>query len=183
MTKTRTHSLLRSSLFDLLEDMEKREAVLRELASLVKNGERALDIATGSGYLARYLIRQNAEVFCVDLDPRALEVAKRSLGKGVYYVVADAATLPFKSNAFDIALSWSALVHIQNWIAVLEEMFRTASRAGTAEPEGEFAVRAFRDFSLKHKAPTIKEIEVEFEKHTPTKTVSKGFFSIISSKG
>jgi ubiquinone/menaquinone biosynthesis C-methylase UbiE len=39
--------------FELLGDLETRETALKKLACKINDGERILDLATGSGYLVR----------------------------------------------------------------------------------------------------------------------------------
>ena len=170
------------SFFELLGNLQAREEALKKLASKINDQERILDLATGSGYLARNLIDKDVFVVCLDLDFGPLINAKKELSN-ILFVVADARHLPFKRPSFDSVVTWSALVHIDAWREVIEESFQVSKRMLTAEPNGAFSVRSFRDFRCTHKHPEIKEIQKEFEKYSEANIDSLEFISIISSKG
>lgn len=168
-----------SNFFELLGAIQEREGLLRELASLVTRGDKVLDIATGSGYLAGHLKDRGAEVFCLDIDAEAVAKAHAHGLKGV---VADAANLPFKDACFSKVLSWSAMVHIPQWRGVLKEAFRVSCAGGKVavlEPRGAFAVRAFRDFACDHEASQPGEILEEFMEYSKSGCVEMGFASMI----
>src|SRR4030095_9492861 len=60
---------------------------------------RALDVATGSGDLARTIAYAGAEVTAADFSPEMLEVARRLGSRRLVH--ADALALPFKDGEFD----------------------------------------------------------------------------------
>lgn len=153
---------------------------MKKLANNIKVGERILDIATGSGYLVRNLLDKNVFIVCLDIDSKPLIKTKSEL-PDLNYVRADAGSLPFKNSAFDCVVTWSALVHVEDWRTVIDESFRVSERVLTAEPHGAFSVRAFRDFRCKHNTPNIEEIKSEFEKHGNTSIEHMDYVSIISS--
>jgi ubiquinone/menaquinone biosynthesis C-methylase UbiE len=167
--------------FNLLGELETREAALKKLASKINEGESILDLATGSGYLVRNLLDKNAFIVCLDFDAKPLKKTKNELSN-VKYVRADALHLPFKKSSFDRVISWSALVHIENWRGVIGEAFRVSDKMLTAEPQGDFQVRAFRDFECKHTYPNKKELQAEFEKHGRANIEQINFISIINCK-
>lgn len=167
--------------FELLGNLQAREDTLKKLAGKINDKERILDLATGSGYLARNLIDKNVFVVCLDLDFGSLINAKKELSN-ISFVVADARHLPFKSSSFDSVVTWSALVHIKEWKNVIDESFRVSSKMLTAEPHGAYCVRAFRDFRCTHNPPEIKEIKKEFEKHGEASVELGEFISIIRTE-
>ncbi len=171
-----------SSFFNLLGNLESRENALKKLACSI-NGERILDIATGSGYLVKALLDRNpnASVVCLDIDSKQLRKT-RSETPDIKCVCADAKHLPFKPSSFDCAVTWSALVHIKEWRRVIDESFRVSKRMLTAEPHGAFSVRAFRDFKCRHNPPSIKELQAEFEKHGKSGVEHMEFISLVRSK-
>ena len=67
-------------------------------------GERALDVATGTGNAAAVLAAAGAQVTGLDTSPRLLEVARERV-PGAEFVEGDAARLPFADGAFDAAVS------------------------------------------------------------------------------
>ena len=165
--------------FELLGNLETRETALKKLTGKINEGERLLDLATGSGYLARNLMDKDAFVVCLDRDFGHLIKTKKEL-PDLHFVVADARHLPFKSSSFDRVVTWSALIHIENWKQVIRESFRVSSTMLTAEPHGAYCVRAFRDFRCMHTHPEIKEIRKEFEKYGRTNVESGEFITIIT---
>jgi demethylmenaquinone methyltransferase / 2-methoxy-6-polyprenyl-1,4-benzoquinol methylase len=71
----------------------------------VKSGDRALDVATGTGDLAIALERRVApagEVVGCDFSERMLELARRK-GTSARFEVADALALPYPDDSFDAA--------------------------------------------------------------------------------
>ncbi len=163
-------------------DLESRENALKKLAYSI-TGERILDIATGSGYLAAALLGSspNASVVCLDIDSKQLRKTRSEL-LDIKCVCADANHLPFKPSSFDCTVTWSALVHIKEWRRVIDESFRVSKRMLTAEPHGAFSVRAFRDFKCRHEPPSIKELQAAFEKHGKTGVKHMESISLVCSK-
>jgi hypothetical protein len=165
--------------FTLLGGLETREVALKKLAGKIKNKECILDLATGSGYLVRNLLDKEGPTVCLDLDVGSLLKTKKEL-PGMAYVRGDALHLPFKELSFDCVISWSALVHIGDWKGVIKEAFKASHKLITAEPHGDFQVRAFRDFRCKHKCPGKKELLEEFEKYGKADIENLDFISIIT---
>lgn len=100
------------------------------LLEIRKPPSRILDVAAGTGYIARSLKRlfPSAEVSGVDISPEMIAVAKHDAiadGVDVEFRVADAANLPFPDNYFD-------LVATQNSIPYVEEIMRVLTAGGRA---------------------------------------------------
>lgn len=165
--------------FDLLGNLEIREKALKKLACKVKEGIRVLDLATGSGYLARNLSEKSLFLVCLDVDLIMLCKTRENLPDHLY-VRADAGRLPFKGSSFDCVVTWSALAHVKDWKRVVDESCRVSKSLFTAEPHGAFSVRAFRDLNCKHRCPKITEILSEFERHGRANIDHMDFISIIS---
>ncbi|MBU2560396.1 class I SAM-dependent methyltransferase [archaeon] len=167
--------------FELLGNLQAREDALKKIAGKINDKERVLDLATGSGYLVRNLIDKDAFVVCLDMDVGPLIKTKKEL-PDLHFVVADARNLPFKNTSFDYVVTWSALVHIEDWKDVVRESFRVSNKMLTAEPHGAYCVRAFRDFRCMHNHPEVKEIKKEFETYGRTSVESGEFITIISTE-
>lgn len=91
---------------------------------------RILDLATGSGDLARAIHRRlpNAKIAAADFSPEMLAIAR---SKGVREtIVADALNLPFADNSFDCVTIAFGLRNIANWGAALREMARVLASDG-----------------------------------------------------
>src|SRR5262249_11309176 len=93
-------------------------------------GDRVLDVATGTGMVARELVRQKGcTVVGVDQSPEMLAEAQRA--KGVELVEASAEELPFEDGEFD-ALTFTYLMrYVADPAATLAELARVVRPGGT----------------------------------------------------
>ena len=85
---------------------------------------RVLDLGAGTGDLAFEVLRQRsaARVIALDFTPEMMSLGRRRAGgKGVQWVVADAARLPFSSRSFDGAVSGFLLRNLPDIDRVLSE--------------------------------------------------------------
>lgn len=82
---------------------ERHTAILRQALFSV-HGMQVLDVATGTGAIADYLLADNA-LTCTDTSPYLLRIAKRKFAQyGINEapcIVADAESLPFADSQFD----------------------------------------------------------------------------------
>lgn len=109
----------------------------------VEPGEAVLDVATGTGVVARAAASRcgsDGSVAGVDLNPEMLAVARAtgSPGPEIEWTRADAATLPFEDGRFDVALCQEAIQFFPDRVAVLREMRRVT------RPGGRIAFSALR---------------------------------------
>lgn len=92
----------------------KAEAVLRLIKG--KKKQKILEYGCGTGILARYLLQLEPDLAIegVDISPKAIAVAKKTLKKykNAHFQAADALHMPFKDNAFDFVVGNSILHHI-----------------------------------------------------------------------
>jgi demethylmenaquinone methyltransferase / 2-methoxy-6-polyprenyl-1,4-benzoquinol methylase len=106
----------------------------RFLVSRVVAGPEAtvLDVATGTGAVARELIRQkHCRVVGVDVTPEMLAEARRRLGQEVRLVEASAERLPFPDASFDALTFTYLLRYVSDPAATLRELARVVRRGGT----------------------------------------------------
>ena len=82
----------------------------------IKPGEKILDIATGTGLVAieaATIVGKTGKVIGVDISTGLLEVAKKKIAlanlTNIELILADAETLKFPKNSFDLVLCCSAL--------------------------------------------------------------------------
>ena len=87
-------------------------------------GQRVLDIATGTGDLAAELHRQGASVTAADFAANMLRVAQRKLPAAVPLVLADAQDLPFAAASFDRVTNAFLLRNLSDLDRALQEMRR-----------------------------------------------------------
>ena len=116
----------------------------RFLVSRVEAGpaDEVLDVATGTGAVARELLRQKGcGVVGVDQSPEMLAVAREHLPATVKLVEASAEHLPFEHGSFDALTVTYLLRYVDDPGATLAELARVV-RAGGTVASLEFAVPA-----------------------------------------
>jgi len=105
-------------------------------------GDEVLDVATGTGAVARELLRQKGcAVIGVDQSPEMLAVARERLPATVKLVEASAEHLPFEDASFDALTVTYLLRYVDDPGATLAELARVV-RAGGTVASLEFAVPA-----------------------------------------
>jgi ubiquinone/menaquinone biosynthesis C-methylase UbiE len=101
-------------------------------------GERVLDVACGTGVIARRAAEQvgpTGSVTGVDLSPDMIDVAKgveAPDGAHVEWHVGDAAALPLPDATYDVVLCQMGLMFVEDRPAALTEMRRVLGSGGRA---------------------------------------------------
>jgi SAM-dependent methyltransferase len=111
--------------------LEPVAARIAELAD-VGLGVRVLDLATGTGLVARTAAASGAEVVGIDISPGMIDVARTYEVRAIEFLVADAAALPFDDGSFDAVTCAFGLSHMPDVAAVLAEVRRVLA------PDGRF---------------------------------------------
>lgn len=93
-------------------------------------GSNVLDIATGTGAIARLAEARGARVTAVDISPKMIDLAK-SMGGTISYSVADATRLEFSGGEFDCITCGFAFSHIPQIEKAFAELKRVAKPQGT----------------------------------------------------
>lgn len=96
-------------------------------------GDRVLDVACGTGIVARTAadrVAPGGSVTGLDLNEAMLTVARR-VRPDIDYRQADAAALPFTDASFDVVLCQMALMFFPDRPAAVREMARVTRSAGT----------------------------------------------------
>lgn len=107
-------------------------------ASHLMAGERVLDLACGTGIVARTAaarVGPGGTVFGVDVNPAMLEVARRvSAGilPAIEYLEGNALSLPFSNSSFDVVICQQGLQFFTDRTAALREVRRVATPRGRA---------------------------------------------------
>jgi len=95
-------------------------------------GDRILDVATGTGAVARELVRQSrCSVVGVDQSPEMLAEARRRTNDRVELVEASAESLPFGDGEFDGVTFTYLLRYVDDPAATLRELTRVARPGAT----------------------------------------------------
>jgi SAM-dependent methyltransferase len=105
-----------------------------------QEGERFLDVATGTGWTARLLSSRGAIVTGVDIGAGVIEAAI-TLASDIDFRVADAEALPFEEGIFDAVTSTFGVMFVAQPEVAAREMARVCKRGGrlgllTWVPEG-----------------------------------------------
>lgn len=98
-------------------------------AAGVRNGSRALDVATGAGYVAGAAARRGADVTGIDFSAPQVRMARERY-PGVRFEQADAEALPFEPDTFDAVVNAFGMCHLSNPDVALREAFRVLKRGG-----------------------------------------------------
>ncbi|WP_153396273.1 class I SAM-dependent methyltransferase [Ornithinicoccus halotolerans] len=109
------------------------------MAAQVGPGQRVLDVACGTGIVARHAAERvgpGGSVVGVDLNPAMLQVAAQ-VSPDLDWRQGDAAALPLPDDDVDVTVCQSALMFFPDVVAALREMGRV-TRAG-----GRVAVQVF----------------------------------------
>lgn len=113
-------------------------AIFRQFAAKVADavsiskGERALDVACGTGVLAREILKRvgpTGQVAGIDPAPGMIEVAKQ-IEPAVEWHRGQAESLPFADESFDAVVSQFGLMFFTDRAQALNEMFRVLTRGG-----------------------------------------------------
>lgn len=94
----------------------------------------ALDIATGGGHAAKVLSPYVNHVFSTDITKEMLTNTARHLNKSfrnIWYVIADAESLPFLDNTFEIVTCRIAPHHFPNPQRFISEVARVLKKDGS----------------------------------------------------
>jgi len=96
----------------------------------VHGGERVMDLATGTGSVAGIAALACARVIGVDIAPGMLRTASHLWGDHVAFVLADAMTLQFTNQGFDVVICSLSLSHFPDVLTVCREVRRVLRRGG-----------------------------------------------------
>jgi ubiquinone/menaquinone biosynthesis C-methylase UbiE len=118
--------------------LKMRAAQAEILAHMVsaKTGDRAVDLACGTGALALAFAPQVCWICGLDLTPAMLAVAERAAHdakvRNVAFAIGNAQQIPFPDASLEIALTSYALHHMPDASRVIGEIARVLKRGGRA---------------------------------------------------
>jgi ubiquinone/menaquinone biosynthesis methyltransferase len=99
----------------------------------VQPGERALDLACGTGDITFGLASAGARVMGLDITPRMIELARRKRAAAsatAHFLVGDMMTLPFPDGCFDIVTTGYGLRNVPDMAGALAEIRRVLRPGG-----------------------------------------------------
>jgi demethylmenaquinone methyltransferase/2-methoxy-6-polyprenyl-1,4-benzoquinol methylase len=103
----------------------------RFLVSRVPPLSTVLDVATGTGAVARRLLDRGCTVTGLDQSPGMLEIARERLGARAVFLEGRAESLPFEDASFDALTFTYLLRYVEDPGAVLHELARVVRPGGT----------------------------------------------------
>jgi demethylmenaquinone methyltransferase/2-methoxy-6-polyprenyl-1,4-benzoquinol methylase len=101
------------------------------VSRLPPDGGRVLDVATGTGLVAKGLVERGFRVTGVDQSPEMLARARERFGDAVELVEASADELPFADGSFDHLTFTYLLRYVDDPAATLRELARVVRPGGT----------------------------------------------------
>ena len=104
------------------------DGIAADIAATVPLGASVLDVGCGPGHLTRRLAALGLDATGSDLDPAMVERA--TAHGGGRYLAADAASLPFEDDAFDLVVSTLSMHHWADARAGLAEIGRVVRPGG-----------------------------------------------------
>lgn len=125
-----------SSNYDFLNDLISlglhkivKQKALSELE--FKNGDRILDLCTGTGDIAGFIKEKypNIDVTGIDLSSKMLDIARKKHGN-IDFIKCDASKLPFRDNEFDFIISTFGFRNIRDKKSAISEIKRVLKNEG-----------------------------------------------------
>lgn len=153
-------------------------------------GEEVLDVATGTGWTARNLVRFGARVTAVDISADLLAAAKAlaaHLEPGIDFRLADAERLPFEDARFDRVISTFGVMFAANQAQAAAELARVCKPGGrlvlvTWVPRG--SVEAFFAVIGKHSdAPAPADSPLAWGAPEEVRRLLGGAFELTFERG
>ncbi|MGH3099759.1 MAG: class I SAM-dependent methyltransferase, partial [Thermoleophilia bacterium] len=98
-----------------------------------QTGERWLDVATGTGEIARPAARAGAQVTGLDLAPDLIDTARELAaadGLDISFDVGDAEALPYEDDSFDVVLSCVGVMFAPHHQIAADELLRVCRPGG-----------------------------------------------------
>jgi demethylmenaquinone methyltransferase/2-methoxy-6-polyprenyl-1,4-benzoquinol methylase len=98
----------------------------------VVSGERALDLAAGTGDIAFAVAARGAKTIGLDITHRMLQLARRRQRNGTpaEFIAGDMISLPFRSSSFDLVTTGYGLRNVPDLAAAVTEIARVLRPGG-----------------------------------------------------
>jgi demethylmenaquinone methyltransferase/2-methoxy-6-polyprenyl-1,4-benzoquinol methylase len=98
-------------------------------AADVRTGERALDLASGTGDIALAISARGARAFGLDITHRMLVLARRRSAR-IPFITGDMIALPFAGASFDLVTTGYGLRNVPDLVAAIDEIARVLKPGG-----------------------------------------------------
>ncbi|APJ02554.1 bifunctional 2-polyprenyl-6-hydroxyphenol methylase/3-demethylubiquinol 3-O-methyltransferase UbiG [Silvanigrella aquatica] len=105
--------------------------ILNQIQNQFQKSVELLDIGCGGGLLTNDFAKQNFNITGVDIHDEVLQIAKNyDPNKKVKYIKANALSLPFENESFDVVCALDFLEHVDNFHLALSEGVRVLKKNG-----------------------------------------------------
>ena len=125
----------------VITDAERLARLVRAIDP--RDYHRAVEVATGPGYVAMALAERCREVVGLDLTPAPIAIAQRTARErgltNVRFEVGEADKLGYAGGEFDVVVCRFAFHHFRNPEAILTQMHRVCRVGGTVAVEDLYA--------------------------------------------
>ena len=136
-TEYTQHKKFSADYFNEIED--RRYTIEPEIFSFAQftryRNKKILEVGVGAGTDFVQWVRAGAKAHGVDLTQEAIDNTRNRLAleglEADYLSVADAESLPFNDNHFDLTYSWGVIHHSPNTFECLNEIIRVTKPGGT----------------------------------------------------
>lgn len=138
------------------------------LISNVPKNSYLLDVACGDGSTIQKLLTQTKNIVGIDNDPKAVLDAQSKLksNSGVKILLADAFSLPFPDNSFDVVIHLMTLVNFENnKVLALKEMSRVL------RDDGKIIISVYSEEALDDRLEMYKQIGVPIKEVVGTRVI------------
>jgi 2-polyprenyl-3-methyl-5-hydroxy-6-metoxy-1,4-benzoquinol methylase len=115
------------------EEGQRRAIILSMVKSACKGKKRIIaDVGCEEGYLSKQMLHYASKIYCVDIDPRLLSVARTRIHhEKARFLESDAQSLLLPQNTADISVSSHVLEHLPSPRKGLVELCRITKPKGT----------------------------------------------------
>jgi ubiquinone/menaquinone biosynthesis C-methylase UbiE len=110
-------------------DRMEKKAISRYLPTSVK-GKKLLEVGCGTGHWSRVFSEYGFEVTGIDVSERMIDIAKSKNIPNASFQVADAHSLPFADETFDVTAVITTLEFVRDAETAVREMIRCTRRPG-----------------------------------------------------
>ena len=107
----------------------------------VAENKRVLEIGCGTGLILQRVAKFTEYAHGIDISPKMLAKAEK---RGLNVEVADATSLPFEDESFDVIYSFKVLAHVENWELAMKEMMRVL------RPNGFLVIDVYNKYSIRY---------------------------------
>lgn len=114
--------------FDVYRDVVNTPAFFALLPPV--DGLVCLDLGCGEGHNTRLLAGQSARIVALDVAESFITAAAAEDGRGIRYLVADGAILPFRASSFDAVTAFMSLMDVADPERTLREVARVLRPGG-----------------------------------------------------